>query len=437
MKTKDLTTFQVSILKEFGNHVNKISRLEIACVFLLVVSILLGIWGLWKQITIGHGVTGMRDNIVWGHYISSFIYFIGVSYGGAILAAALYYFKIEWGKPIIRIATLMAFITGIIGPVFILLCIGRFDRLHYLFIYARVQSPITWDVMVISTYLVGITLFLYLLLIKDFSILSTTDVIKKPNWKQKIYQFLTIGYSGNDKQEALIDKSTRSVAFVIIPKVTLAFAVLSWIFGMTLRPGWHSTIFGPTFVISSIATSLALIIILMWFYRKWYGLKEFITDRQFEYLGYIMLFLIVIYGYFTFSEYITVWYSSGEWETAGMQKLFNLDEFGWAFHLSNFFGIVFPILIIGVRKLRTPNAITAMSLLLVVAIWVRRYLTVVPTLENTLLPMQETRPEYAEYTATMVEWFLVFAGASTFILFAILIPKIINIIPISSYKFKT
>jgi molybdopterin-containing oxidoreductase family membrane subunit len=120
-----------------------------------------------------------------------------------------------------------------------------------------------------------------------------------------------------------------------------------------------------------------------------------------------------------------------------MQKLFNLDEFGWAFHLSNFFGIVFPILIIGVRKLRTPNAITAMSLFFVVAIWVRRYLTVVPTLETTLLPIQDTRPEYVHYTATSVEWFLVFAGASTFILFAILIPKIINIIPISSYKFKS
>lgn len=434
MKSTELSNRQLKILRTYASKAAKLGNIERIVSIILIAVIFWGIYGLYMQIAHGHGVTGMRDNIVWGYYISNFIYFIGVSYGCALLAAIMHFFKIEWGKPIIRISALLAFITGIIGPIFILLCIGRFDRLHYLFIYARVQSPITWDVMVISTYFIGITIFLYLLLIKDFAILAKTDELKKAGWKQKLYNILSLGYTGNEAQTEVINKSSRSVAFVIIPKVILAFAVLSWIFGMTLRPGWHSTIFGPSFVISSIATSVALVILIMWFYRKWYNIGEFITDRQFNNLGILLLLLISTYGYFTFSEYITVWYSSGEWEAAVMEKLFSMEEFGWSFHLSNLLAIAVPVVLLLFRRFRKPNPVMILSLIVVVAMWVRRYLTVVPTLETTLLPMQDTRPEYVEYTATWVEWSLVFAGASTFIVFCILIPKIVNLIPISENK---
>ena len=71
-----------------------------------------------------------------------------------------------------------------------------------------------------------------------------------------------------------------------------------------------------------------------------------------------------------------------------------------------------------------------MSLVLVVAMWIKRYLIVVPTLENTLLPMQDLRIEYVSYTATWVEWALVFAGLAAFLLFFTLILKFITVIPV-------
>jgi molybdopterin-containing oxidoreductase family membrane subunit len=434
MNTNHLRTNQISRIKLFGENYSRVAKREITIAVILILIILWGWFGLYKQITVGHGVTGMRDNAVWGYFISNFIYFIGASYGGALVAAILYYFKIPWGRPVIRIAALMAFISGIIGPFFILLCIGRFDRLHYLIIYARVQSPITWDVMVISTYLVGISIFLYLLLIKDMAILANTDIIEKPKWKTKVYKWLSLGYTGEGKQEDIIDHSTQSVAFIIMPKIILAFAVLSWIFGMTLRPGWHSAIFGPNYIISSVATGVALIIILMWFYRKWYNLEEYITDLQFRKMSLILLILIGIFGYFTFSEYITIWYSSAQWEANLMEKLFTFSEFGWPFHLSNFFAIILPIVILFFRKWRTPNVVTSLSILIAVSMWVKRYLNVVPTLETTLLPIQDTRENYVSYSATWVEWALVLAGAATFILFMMMIPKLVNIIPIKERK---
>ncbi len=434
MKTAQLNKKQTAILKALAPQLQKTSTGTQLWIGLLLALILFGMYGLYKQIAEGHVVTGMRDHAVWGYYIANFIYFIGVSYGAAMLAAILYYFKVPWGRPVIRIAALLAFVTGIIGPVFILLCIGRFDRLHYLLIHARVQSPITWDVMVISTYLVGITVFTYLLLIKDFAILRDTSLVEISSGRKKLYNALALRFQGTEDQEEQIRHSTRSMAFIMVPKVILAFAVLSWIFGMTLRPSWQSTIFGPGYIISSIATSIGLIVLVMWAYRKMYGLEEYITDKHFRYMGYIILMLAGVYGYFTFSEYITSWYSSREWEIAVTAKLFDFDEFGWAFHTANLFGIVLPIIIISIPRFRTPGIITAISLLLVLAMWVRRYLTVVPPLETPLIPIQDVRPEYLSYSATWVEWALVLAGAATFFIFFTLIPKVVNVIPISEYE---
>ncbi len=437
MKTVDLNKKQAAIIQILGLQLEKPGMLYRLWVALLVVLILFGGYGLFRQIYIGHVVTGMRDNAVWGYYIANFVYFIGVSYGTAMLAAILYYFRVPWGRPIIRIAALVAFISGIIGPVFILLCIGRFDRLHYLFIHARVQSPITWDVMVISTYLVGITVFTYLLLIKDFAILRDTSMLEFSSWRKKLYHALALRYKGGPEQENQIDHSTRSMAFIMVPKVILAFAVLSWIFGMTLRPGWHSSIFGPSYVIASIATGIALIIGVMWVYRKMYGLEEYLKEEHFRYMAFILLALVASFGYFTFSEYITNWYSSMKWESKVTAKLLSFKEFGWAFHLANFFGIILPIVVIAIRRFRTPTIIAALSLLVVVAMWVRRYLTVVPPLETPLLPIQDARPEYVHYSATWVEWALVLAGAATFFIFFTLAPKLVNVIPISDYEKET
>jgi molybdopterin-containing oxidoreductase family membrane subunit len=202
---------------------------------------------------------------------------------------------------------------------------------------------------------------------------------------------------------------------------------------MTLRPGWHSTIFGPSFVISSIATGIGLIIGLMWVYRRLYGLEEFLTDDHFRKMGFILFFLTFVFGYFTFTEYVTVWYGSREWDAAVMQKLFAFDEYGWWFHFSNLTCIILPLVVIGFRRFRTTNLISITAIVLVVAMWIRRYLTIVPTQEVPLLPMQDTRPEYLHYTATWIEWALVFAGAATFFIFFILITKLITILPVSAY----
>lgn len=420
-----------SIIKKVVPDLEKITTLWKIWVVFLVACILFGLYGLYVQIVDGHSATGMRDNVVWGLYIVNFIFFLGISYAGALIAAFFHLFKVKWRRPIIRIATMMSVFGGIVGPIFILLCIGRMDRLHYLFIYPRLQSPIIWDVFAIITYLVAAILFLYLGVVKDFAVFRDYKFGNFKIWQSKTYKLLGINYQGKDSQKRTLNKLRNLLALIIIPLVIIVSSILSWIFGMTLRPGWHSTIFGPYFVLASIYSGIAAIIIAMWIFRKLYGLNQFFTDRHFTLMGFALVIVGSGYGYFTFSEYLTSWYASEKWDSEVMEKLLNFGEYGWWFFWSNVLGILLPFIVIAFKKLRTPNILMTTSALVLFSLWIKRYLIIVPTLETPLIPMQDFRTEYIHYSATWVEWSLTIAGVASFLLLFSLFTRFVPIIPVS------
>lgn len=146
----------------------------------LAIVFLVGLYALFLQITEGHLVTGMRDHVVWGVYIVNFVYILGLSYAGALIAGIFHLGKVKWAVPLQRILKLITVISLIIGPFFILLCLGRPDRLFNLFLYPRIQSPIIWDVIAIVTDLIFCIVYLYFTYIKDFALLRDTK-IKMPS----------------------------------------------------------------------------------------------------------------------------------------------------------------------------------------------------------------------------------------------------------------
>jgi len=63
-------------------------------------------------------------------------------------------------------------------------------------------------------------------------------------------------------------------------------------------------------------------------------------------------------------------------------------------------------------------------LIAVFALWVKRYLIIIPTLESPLLPIHDLRPEYVHYSPTWVEWTLTVAGVALFLLLFYIFSKI-------------
>lgn len=415
-------------LNAFAPQMESVSKTGLFGLAIVIFLIILGVYALVIQIVKGHIVTGMRDNVVWGLYIANFIFFIGISYAGALISGILHLLRVKWRAPVIRIAESITVISTLIGPTYILLCMGRLDRLHHLIIFGRIQSPITWDILAITTYLVGSIILLYLAMIRDFAVLK--DYPFKNNWRNKIYKFLAAGFIDTTKQNRFLNRSLDIMSALIIPLAILVHSVLAWIFGMTLRPGWHSTIFAPYFVVAAVYSGTGVLIIALWIFRKFYHLESYITKIHFNYLGIILLVLGALYGYFTFSEYLTSWYGSETWDMELLSKLFSANEYWWWFFFAAFIGVIVPIVIIIVPKFRNINSITFASLIAVLALWVKRYLIIIPTLETPLLPLQDMRAEYIHYTPTIIEWLLTFAGIAMFCLLFFLFSKFVPLIPI-------
>lgn len=422
-------------LEFFTAQMVKVTKPGIIGLVIAGIFLIAGVYALFIQVVDGHIVTGMRDNVVWGIYIANFIFFIGISYAGALISGILHLLRIPWRAPIIRMAEMITVISTMIGPSYILLCMGRLDRLYHLALFGRIQSPIVWDVLAISTYLIGSIIFLYLASIRDLAALRTYPF--KSKWRRWLYRFLSVDFNGNSVQNQYLDRALNIMSAIIIPLAILVHSVLAWIFGMTLRPGWHSTIFAPYFVVAAVFSGTGVLIIAMWVFRKVYHLESYITKIHFNYLGIILMILGALYAYFTFSEYLTSWYGSETWEMEVLYKLFDYNEYWWWFFFAAILGVLLPIIVILFPRFRSINSITAVSVIAVLALWVKRYLIIIPTLETPLLPLQDMRPEYIHYKVTPVEWMLTFSGIAMFCLLFFLFSKflpIVNVVKVTEDK---
>lgn len=417
------------LVKEFSYMLTKSNSLTKIWIGILSIIILIGVYAFFIQFFKGHEVTGMRDNVVWGIYIINFIFFVGISYSGAFISGILHFFKTPWKNSVSRIVEIITVLSLIIGPIFILLCIGRLDRLHYLFLYPRIQSPITWDIIAIMTDLIGCFIYLYLTFIPDFAILRDNSDLDMPNWRKKAYKFLAIGYQDTPEQREKLSKITRTMSAMVIALAIVAYTVLAWIFSLTLQPGWNSTIFAPYFIIAGLYSGVGVIIISMFLVRKYFKLERYIRKVHFIGAGVVLLVLALLFGYFTFSEYFPKWFSHKKYDMTLLDTLFS--RYFWEFIFANYIGVLVPVFILFFKKFRTINSITFAAVVAVIGLWLNRFLIVVPTLETPYLPIQDTRAEFVHYSATWIEWSLTFAGVAAFVLFFLLIIKFVPVIPMS------
>ncbi|HKZ99866.1 MAG TPA: NrfD/PsrC family molybdoenzyme membrane anchor subunit, partial [Thermoplasmata archaeon] len=260
--------------------------------FLVFVAALAAVvaWGAYAysvQLSEGLAVTGMRDTVSWGLYISNFVFFIGISHVGALMSAILRLTKAEWRRPVTRMAEAITVCSLFVGAAMPIIDLGRPDRLLNVLVYGRIQSAILWDFLSIFTYLTGSLLFFYLFLIPDLAIARDrlTAVGRLRRW---IYRTLSLGWHGAPDQRRRLDRSIGVLTILILPIAISVHTVVSWIFAMTLRVGWDSTIFGPYFVAGALFSGVASVLMAMALFTHFYKLQKWITPVHFRNLAYLL-----------------------------------------------------------------------------------------------------------------------------------------------------
>lgn len=399
-----------------------------ALVGLLVGLIAWGMIAYTLQLRYGLAVTGLRDYVSWGMYITNFVFFIGISHAGTLVSAILRVTGAEWRRPITRMAEAITVFALMVGAPMVLVDMGRPDRILNIFAYGRLQSPILWDVISITTYLTGSLLYLYLPLIPDLAILKDR-VAARSSWRAKLYTALSLGWKGTPEQVRLLEKAISTMAIVIMPVAVSVHTVVSWIFGMTVREGWHSTIFGPYFVVGAIYSGIAALLTAMVIFRRVYHLEMYLTPGVFRRLGYLLLAAGAVYSYMTFSEYLTMFFTGQKEEAELLSMLFS-GRFSMVFWGAMVVGLLIPLLIVVIPGLNGIKGLFVASILVNIGMWLKRWIIVVPTLSVPFLGIQSVPAKWAIYKPTWVEWSITVAAFAGFVLLYILFSKLFPIISI-------
>ena len=376
------------------------------------------------QLKNGLAVTAMNNYFSWGVYIINFVFFIGISMAGTLISAMLRLTGAEWRRPITRMAEgITLFALMVAGPM-VIIDMGRPDRFLHVFLYGRVQSPILWDVMSLTTYMAGSMLYLYLPLIPDLAILRDQGS-HFSWWRQRLYRVLALGWKGTPAQHKALERAISVMAVAIIPVAISIHTVTAWIFGMTLRPGWHSSIIGPDFVVGALYSGIAAVIVAMACFRTFFRLGAYITPVHFRNLGLLLLVAGIAYLYFTVNNFVGSSYVTQAEENELLSSIFG-GKYSVQFWTMISVGMIIPCLLLALPFTRTIPGIVTASILVNIGMWVMRYVIVVPTLSAPFLPLAKEM----SYFPTLVEWSITLGGFAAFGLFYILFSKVFPIISI-------
>jgi Ni/Fe-hydrogenase subunit HybB-like protein len=348
---------------------------------LLGAVVLVGLFGAWGyMITEGLGVAGVNRPSYWGIFLVNTVFWIGISHAGTFISAILRVFKAEYRRPFTRAAELMTTFGLVQAGFSIFMHMGRVWLAYWLFPYPNQRglwpnfhSPLSWDLLAITTYLLASTMYLFLPLIPDLAMARD----RSKGWRKNIYKALALGFRGTEGEWTHLRNAMNIFAFAIIPVMFSVHTIVSWDFAAATRPGWNSTIFGPYFVVGALHSGMgAVVMVLVVVRATMKNMKYFIRPEHFEAIGKLMLIISMAWAYFFFNDYIVQWYGGDKWT----KKLLHWHEagpLGWMWFLMLAVNMAIPWLVLWNRKWRsTPWVVFVVGLLINVGMYIERYIII-------------------------------------------------------------
>jgi len=407
--------------KKFGK------RGTIWTTFLLII-IIAGFVAYIDQLRKGLEVTNLRDYALWGIYISNFVFFVATSFVGSVTVAILRLTNNTWRTPLVRIAEIISLACIIMAGLTIIIDMGRPDRMLNLFIHARLQSPITWDVIIVPTYVALSFLLLYFPLLPDLAILKKYFEKSKPKLS-KWYGILSLNWTGSVAQKAIQSKSIKIIAIMIIPVGILLQTIDAWLFSTTYRVGWDSTNMGAYFISGAFVAGLGSLVAVVYVIMKVRKLENYITEYHFDKLGKFLALACLTYLYFNINEYLLPIFTAPVNEDIHLNVLIS-GEFSFLFWFAQIVGLILPIILLLFKSGRKPLSMFIIGMMVVVGSWWKRYIIVTPTLLHPFLPIEGVPESWHHYFPSMHEWLITASNLATALLIITLMVRFIPVVPI-------
>ena len=394
----------------------------------LSVALLACLFAYTIQLREGLGVTGLRDYTSWGMYIANFVFFVASSLIGMLISSVLGLIGFKWVIPITRIAEIIAVAFAAVAGLVIISDMGRPDRLPYVFLHGRLQSPILWDVTVVTAYFLVSFLLYFLPMLPDLAV-AKGRITHLPKWLQWLYSIASFNWIHRSEQYKILFRMTRTMLILIVPLAFAIHTVTSWLFAVTVRPGWDSTIFGPYFISGAFVSGSAAVIIAMFFFRHSFNLQNYLTPYHFDKMAKLLGLVAIVYFYFNLNEFLVPVYKLKKFEALHLQELFT-GSHALLFWGTQLLGLIIPIFLLFLKPMRKPLPLTIIALFVFAGSWLKRFIIVVPVQDHPFLPKQDVPIEWMVYTPTLIEVAVTLASMIMVLMIITILAKTFPVLPI-------
>jgi Ni/Fe-hydrogenase subunit HybB-like protein len=154
--------------------------------------------------------------------------------------------------------------------------------------------------------------------------------------------------------------------------------IVSWDFAVGMVAGWHSTIFGPYFIVGAILSGVSAVVMILFVLRATMKhMDYFIRVEHFDTLGKLVLIFSMAWAYFFFNEYILNWYG-GEQIVRDIFTLHAVGPQAWVWYVMIIGNVAVPWLTLWNKRIRrTPGLMFIITLIINIAMYAERY-TIIP-----------------------------------------------------------
>ena len=112
-----------------------------------------------------------------------------------------------------------------------------------------------------------------------------------------------------DTQDQALDVQPRFQGMcgfgLVLYALTVSFASFDWV--MSLDPHWGSTIYGLIFIAGQGLSVLSFCVVMLTILTRYRPYHEIVKPMQFHDIGKLMLAFVMLWAYFSFSQWLIIW----------------------------------------------------------------------------------------------------------------------------------
>lgn len=381
-KANDIEKLQEAILsgEKTSSKAESLWRLLFVCSLIFLTAGLLTYLLILKK---GLAVLPIGQTVLWGNLIVNFVFWIGIAHAGTFISAVLLLLNQEWRLGINRFAEAMTIICIALAGLYVILHLGKPALFYYLFpaenktsfFLLNFSSALNWDFYAILSYLIVSIMFFHIGFLPDFGLMRDKSTKK---WKQNLFNFLAMGWTASYRHWVHQEKILYILAGIVTALVISVHSIVSLDFAVTLKTGWHTTLYPLYFVVGALFSGFAMLAVLSFISMKTRQLQLFIRPLHYSNMSKIMLVTSIILILIFFNEVLFMLIEGMEnGENIFMQKL--TGNHAHIYILSLVLTLLLPHLFW--RKSIRENAAKVMiiSILILIGMWLERFVIVIST----------------------------------------------------------